>query len=129
MGTRVTGAELEIMQFLWKHPETTFAELLEWSHQCEKHEWSKQTLNTYLLRLAKRGLVCREKKEGSRSIYRPGMTEIRYQQACAEEILEESYGGGLANFIAALSGRARISKAEEQELMELIHKTSDTTTE
>lgn len=120
MGVKVTGAELEIMQYLWEHPDNnTFAQLLTWFNEEKGKQWSKQTLNTNLLRLTKRGLLERVNRS-LKSIYVPTVDEIRYQQLCAKEILEESYGGRLANFIAAFSGNQRLTSEEEQKLMRFI---------
>lgn len=120
MGVKVTGAELEIMQHLWEQPDNnTFAQLLAWFNTEGGKQWSKQTLNTNLLRLIKRGLL--ERVNGSpKSVYVPMVDEVRYEQLCAKEILEESYGGKLANFIAAFSGGQRLTAEEEQKLMRFI---------
>ena len=120
MGVKVTGAELEIMQHLWEQPDNnTFAQLLAWFNTEGGKQWSKQTLNTNLLRLIKRGLL--ERVNGSpKSVYVPMVDEMRYEQLCAKEILEESYGGKLVNFIAAFSGGQRLTSEEEQRLMHFI---------
>lgn len=120
MGIQISGAEWEIMQYLWQHPqENSFAAMLAWFHSSGKREWSKQTLNTYLMRLIKRGLL--ERKEGrAKSAYVPLMTETQYQQRCAEELLDSFYGGSLVNFVTALSGGQKITQEEERELVRLI---------
>lgn len=122
MGTKISGAELEIMEHLWEQDQAeTFAELLEYFNTAKKKEWCKQTLNTNLLRLKKKGLLVQE-KNGAKSVYRPTITKIQYQQKCAEDILEEFYEGGLSNFIAALAGKNRITELEKEELMDYIWK-------
>ena len=121
MRTRISGVELEIMQYLWKEEEATFAELLAYFNDTKGKEWCKQTLNTHLLRLKDRGLLTKDIRRGSRTIYSPTVNAARYDQLCAEEILEESYGGTLFNFLAALAGN-NITGAEETELIDLIKK-------
>lgn len=120
MGIRISGVEWEIMQYLWQHPqENTFASMLAWFHDYGGRDWSKQTLNTYLLRLSKKGMI--ERKEGQkRSVYSPLLTELQYHQRCAEEILENSYGGSMVNFVMALNGGRKITHEEEIRLMCLI---------
>lgn len=120
MSVKVTGAELEIMRYLWQHPQNnTFAEMLAWFNEEKDKRWSKQTLNTNLLRLNKKGLI--ERMQGDpKSVYIPIMDEVHYQQICAKEVLEESYDGKLSNFIAALSGNQSITKEEEEELLRFI---------
>lgn len=120
MGIKVTGAELEIMRHLWEQPDNnTFAQLLAWFNEEGGKQWSKQTLNTNLLRLIKRGLLERV-KESSKSVYVPKADKKRYEQLCAKEILNESYGGKLENFIAAFSGGQRLTPEEEKKLMSFI---------
>ena len=120
MGIKVTGAELEIMQHLWAQPDNnTFAQLLTWFNEEGGKQWTKQTLNTNLLRLTKRGLLERVDK-APKSVYVPTVDEVRYEQLCAKEILEESYDGKLANFIAAFSGGQRLTSEEEENLMRFI---------
>lgn len=122
MGIQISGAEWEIMQYLWRHPqENTFAAILVWFHDSGRRDWSKQTLNTYLMRLIRKGMI--ERKEGEkRSIYIPALTEVQYHQRCAEEILENSYGGSMVNFVMALNGGRKITHEEERRLMQLIEK-------
>lgn len=118
MGTRISGVELEIMKYLWKEEKATFAELLNYFNEMKEKEWCKQTLNTHLLRLKNRGLLTKDKR---RTIYSPTVNAARYDQMCAEEVLKESYGGTLFNFLAALAGN-NITDAEETELIDLIKK-------
>lgn len=122
MRTRISGFELEIMHHLWQNPqENTFAALLAWINDSTRKEWSRQTLNTYLLRLIKKGMI--ERKEGEKkSVYNPMMTEAQYNQRCAEEILENSYGGSMVNFVMALNGGRKITREEESRLMQLIER-------
>lgn len=122
MRIRISGAELEIMQYLWKTEHgAAFAELLTYFNETKGKEWCKQTLNTYLLRLSNRGLITREKIR-TKTIYSPAVDEVRYDQMCAKEILNESYGGTLFNFLTALAGNKNITETEEKELIDLIKK-------
>lgn len=119
MGIQISGAEWEIMQYLWQHPqENTFAAMLAWFHDSGKREWSKQTLNTYLVRLIKRGLLKRQEGQ-SRSVYVVQMTEAQYHQRCAEEFLENFYGGSLVNFVTALSGGRKITREEMRKVLQM----------
>ena len=95
MKTKVSGAELEILEYLWKVREAcTFAALLYHFNTVKNKQWCRQTLNTCLLRLKKRGLL-QQDKIGTKSFYTPTLTRVEYEQKCAEEILQEAYGGTL----------------------------------
>ncbi len=120
MGKRISGAELEIMEYLWEKGENcTFSELLDYFNNIRHKEWCKQTFSTYLLRLKKRGLLLQE-KNGSKSVYCPAISQTQYNQICAEEILQESYGGVLSNFIAALTGKSSLVEIEKEKLLKYI---------
>lgn len=125
MSVKISGAELEIMEYLWERgQECSFAGLLEYFNEIRQKDWCKQTLNTNLLRLKKRGYLSAEKK-GTKTMYAAAVTRLRYEQMCAEEILQESYGGVLTNFIAALTGREEITESEKQNLMKYIQDYSE----
>lgn len=120
MKTKVSGAELEILEYLWKVREAcTFAALLYHFNTVKNKQWCRQTLNTCLLRLKKRGLL-QQDKIGTKSFYTPTLTRVEYEQKCAEEILQEAYGGTLANFIAALTGKDSITEIDKDELLDYI---------
>lgn len=116
----LSGTEQEIMDVLWKHDEgLTFAELLEYFNTVKKKNWCRQTLNTCLLRLKQKKLV-RKEKSAAKAVYFSAVTQARYRQMCAEDILKESYGGVLSNFIAALAGKNQITEMEKEELLKYI---------
>lgn len=120
MKKRISGAELEIMEYLWSdNCDRTFSELMSYFNEEKKKNWSKQTLNTYLLRLKKRNFLQQEKHQ-NKSLYRAALTKAEYEQMCAQEILQESYGGFLSNFIAALTGKSSITEIEKEELLKYI---------
>lgn len=120
MSKKISGAELEIMEYLWEGDRAyTFSELLHYFNEVKEKKWSKQTFNTYLQRLKKRGFLLQERKKPG-SLYRYALTRVKYEQLCAEEILQESYGGVLSNFIAALAGKNSVTELEKEELLKYI---------
>ena len=122
MGSKVTGAELEIMEYLWEQDKgMTFADLLSYFNSEKRKDWCKQTLNTCLNRLIKKGLLLKEQSD-KKAVYVPKVTQLRYRQLCAQNILNECYGGVLSNFLAALTGMERITEEEKQRLLASIEK-------
>lgn len=118
--TKITGAELEIMEHLWGlGTPQNFAALLEFFNGERQKDWCKQTLNTNLLRLKQKGLLNAEKTEG-RQIYTPAISKKEYDRRCAEEMLDDLYGGKLQNLITALSGGSKLSAEVKEELLEYI---------
>lgn len=115
----MSDTELEIMQFIWKSgSEITFRELLEYFNtECNKN-WKKQTLNTYLLRLSKKGFL-KSKRNLQKTIYIPTMTLAEYRQTKAKEVLAENYEGSLKNFVVSLSDED-ITQEEAEELISFL---------
>lgn len=120
MRDKVSETEYAIMEYFWESKgKFNFAELMDYFNNHQEREWKKQTLNTFLKRLIEKGLLTCQ-KEGKRTYYREKITKKEYEQRCAEEILEENYGGSIKNFIAALSGNENLSDVDEEELLRYI---------
>ena len=89
----LTSMEHAIMMFFWKNRRwASGAELWEYLNRSGKN-CKRQTVNTYLTR-----------------------TEEQFEAERAREVLDNVYQGTLKNFFAALTGGARITKEEKEEL-------------
>ena len=118
MDDYLTKTEEESLNFFWKTKiEFTFAELLEYF--AEVKGWKKQTLNTYLRNLVKKGLIIKESKV--KTVYR-AISEKEYEQIKARNFLEKNYQGNIGKFIAALSGKEMLSEDDKKDLFEYIFK-------
>ena len=84
--TRISKAELEIMNYLWSIAPKgdVFAGVIDKF----KRERAKQTINTYLARLIEKGYVYAEGTKG-RKLYYAKVSKEDY----AWMLLEELYGG------------------------------------
>ena len=109
--------EIVIAFFQKTKIEFTFAELLEYF--AEVKGWKKQTLNTYLRNLVKKGLIIKESKV--KTVYR-AISEKEYEQIRARNFLEKNYQGNIGKFIAALSGKEMLSEDDKKDLFEYIFK-------
>ena len=69
----LTTVEVEIMDIFWNATRPlSFKEILDYVNSILKKDWKKQTLNAYLAKLQKAGLVCTE-----RSSYQIGRASCR----------------------------------------------------
>lgn len=111
----VSDAEWEVLKMLWKQKEgmrqTQLLELFE----KEGKEWKRQTLNTFLSRLEKKGLVTRDKGVVN-VVY--GEEEYNFRQM--QEAINNLYGGKISNFVAAFTRKKAISKEDAAELKALL---------
>ena len=105
----VSSTEMEILQWLWEEDRKITS----------RETWKKQTLNTFLSRLLKKGLLETE-SIGNKFLYYPALSRQDYEQCKARDFLEKLYSGSIRNFVAALSGGERLNKKESDEIRELL---------
>ena len=86
----------------------------------EKKEWKKQTVNTFLTRLAQKGFLNID-KSGKRAIYIPSVSRKKYYEDYAQQIIEDSYEGSLKNFVCAFTKNHKLTSNEKEELLTYIH--------
>ena len=78
-------------------------------------KWAKQTINTILNRMIKKGVVTAY-KEGKHRYYNE-ISIIEYKHMNAKEILDTMYNGSIKNFLAALyQDKNNIGKGDLKEL-------------
>ncbi len=115
MSYHITKTEYEVMETLWKHEEgIRQPALLEIFHS-EGKEWKRQTLNTFLTRLADRGMVKREHR-----IVKPAISREAFAHSRAQEVVDTMYDGKLSNLVLAFSETGGLSDEEADRLLELI---------
>lgn len=116
----VSETEREILEYLWENPQGVLSrELLEYFNEVKQKDWKKQTLNTFLLRLAEKGLI-EGKAQGAKKIYQAVYDTKEYEAKKAESILENNYGGSVRNFVMALTGGEKIDKAMADDLRKML---------
>lgn len=114
---KLADAEREILEVLWENTEPIQTkDLLEIVNQRGRN-WKRQTLNTLLFRLEKKGMVSRKY-----AYVQAALSEKELMQRQTQEILNDFYGGKLGDFCAALVGDTKIKKEEADELNALIDK-------
>lgn len=116
----LSETECEIMEVLWERKEfIKTRELLDLFNEKGKN-WKRQTLNTFLIRLAEMNLVVRD-----RSVVKACGTRADYEKMKSREVLDQLYSGDMGNFCIALTGKEHISEKDKEELQDLIQKLMD----
>ena len=91
----MSATEFYILKYLWsRETPATFSEIMTHFNEEEKKEWKKQTVNTFLTRLAQKGFLNID-KSGKRAIYIPSVSRKKYYEDYAQQIIEDSYEGSL----------------------------------
>ena len=113
----MSATEFYILQYLWtRETPATFSEIMVHFNEEEKKAWKKQTVNTFLSRLAQKGFLNID-KSGKRAIYIPSVTSKKFYENYAQEIVKDSYNGAIKDFIAAFTAGNKLSAAEKAELL------------
>lgn len=116
----VSETEKEILSYLWENPQGVLSrEMLDYFNEVKQKDWKKQTLNTFLLRLAEKGLI-EGKAQGVKKVYQAVYDAKEYEAKKAENILESHYGGSVKNFVMALTGGEKIDKTMADELRKML---------
>lgn len=114
---KLAGAEQEIMKLLWENGGIlSTSDLLDKVNK-KGITWKRQTLNTILARLEKKGIVSRP-----RAFVEASVSEKKLLQLQTKEILDSLYDGNLKNFCAALIGDVKVNDKEAASLSKLIDK-------
>ena len=110
---KMSDSEMEIMKVIWESAApVTIAQLL---NIFESRKWKAQTMATFLTRLAEKGLISIN-KQAKTNLYAPAITEQKYHQLEAQNLLSSMYNGSLQNFLSALHGGGEINADELEEL-------------
>ena len=109
----MSATEFYILKYLWsRETPATFSEIMTHFNEEEKKEWKKQTVNTFLTRLAQKGFLNID-KSGKRAIYIPSVSKKKYYEDYAQQIIEDSYEGSLKNFICAFTENHKLTSNEK----------------
>lgn len=108
----ISNSEWKVMKTLWCHGEASLPEILD---DLKETRWSKTTIQTYLTRLVKKGIVG-TKKKGRGYIYTPLINETDCQMKKSRKFLDTVFDGSLSNMVFNMMKMGGISAEELDEL-------------
>ena len=117
---RLPDTELEVMKALWASGADTPRAALD--HALAAFQWSPNTINTYLNRLADKGFVS-VRREGKSNRYAPLVSREDYLAFDSRAVLSKLYGSSPRNFVAALA-QGGLDRKDVDELRELLDQLS-----
>lgn len=110
---KLGNVESQFADIIWNHESIPSGELVK---ICEKElEWKKSTTYTMLKRLCERGIFKNEN-----GIVSSLMTKAEFGAAQSEKFVEDTFEGSLPAFLAAFTTRKKLSKAEIDEIRQMI---------
>lgn len=116
----MSATEYYILNYLWsRETPGTFSEIMNYFNNEANKEWKKQTVNTFLTRLAQKGFLNID-KSGKRAFYIPAVTKQKYFENYAQQIVDDSYEGSLKNFVSAFTNVRKLTESEKEDLINYI---------
>lgn len=112
-----TGAELEILQILWKNGPSTVRFVNDKLNE-KKRVGYTTTLKIMQLMIEKKILTRDEKRKSH--IYTPAIKENETQKFLLERFLNSAFGGSAAKLVMQALGDHRASKEEIARIRELL---------
>lgn len=113
----LTGAEWNVMEFLWHHSPSTGREAIDHLSQCAG--WSRSTTLTMLRRMTQKGLIsCRE--EGGVNTYAPLVSKEDAEIRETNHFLNRVYQGSVSMMVNSFTKKNLLSQAEVDALMKIL---------
>lgn len=113
---KLTDAEWAVLEALWSAERLSLAEATRRLDAVKG--WSKNTVHTYLKRMAAKGLVSID--HGAPRPYAAAVTREDCARAERQDLLDRVYAGAAGNLIAAFLKESSISKEEAASLRRLL---------
>lgn len=110
---QMTDAELKFAELLWQEVPIGSGELVK---RCqEEFDWKKSTTYTVLKKLCEQGLFLNEN-----AVVTAVVSREDYLQSQGEQFVEKAFGGSLPRMIAAFINHKRLSRAQIEEIEQMI---------
>lgn len=117
MAEKISGAEHEVMEVLWRESPLTALEVSE--RVPAARGWSIRTVKTLLSRLLAKGILSHE-EEGRRYLYRPAVAREDYVSEESRRLLDRLFGGRVTPLVAHLAERDHLSERDIAEIEALL---------
>lgn len=117
MAERISSAEHEVMEVLWRESPLTAIEVAE--RIPAGRGWSIRTVKTLLSRLLAKGVLGHE-AEGRRYLYRPVVARDDYVAQESRRLLDRLFGGRVTPLVAHLAERDDLSARDIAEIEALL---------
>lgn len=112
----ISESEWIVMKSIWNDPPKTLQDILS---SLRNTNWSTTTIQTYLARLVKKGVLTTE-RQGKGYLYYPAVSESKCQLAESRSFLERVYNGSLSQMVKGFVKSGNLSADEMEELKKLI---------
>lgn len=122
MATRISGAESQVMEALWRKgpltPDGIVAEV------GEAHGWAPGTVKTLITRLLRKKAI-EGRREAEGYIYRPLLSRTDYVQSESQSLVDRLFDGEVGPLVAHFAEHRALSPKDIQVLKKLISDLDD----
>ncbi len=115
--TRLTAAQLEIMNLIWDYGELGVADV--WKILADRRKVARNTVQTTLTRLVDRGWL-QARTEGNAFRFRASRPRKRTVRLLLGELLDTVFRGSPTGLMAALLEARRLSPEEAERIRKLL---------
>jgi len=114
---KLSDAEWQIMNALWKKHPATARELME--EIPPGNDWAYTTVKTMLTRLISKNAVS-EHKRGNTSVYEPLVSQQKARNGALKSLVDKVLGGTLEPVMHYLIEEKKLSEKERRKLIQLL---------
>lgn len=112
----ISESEWRVMKVLWSDAPKTLNEIIE---ALSGTQWSTTTIQTYLARLVKKGVLS-TKRQGKGYLYTPNISEEECQIVESRKFLEKVFNGSITSMVSGFIKSGNMTDKELAELKALI---------
>jgi BlaI family transcriptional regulator, penicillinase repressor len=117
--TKITPAQLEIMNLIWDHGEMGVAEV--WKILSDRRKVARNTVQTMLTRLVDKGWL-HARAEGNAFRFRAARPRKPTVRDMLGQLLDTAFGGSPSSLMTTLIEARRLSPEEAERIRKLIDK-------
>ena len=117
MTLKISPAEWEILDIVWKRPTVSALDVYE--ALPNDRDWHQKTVNTFLTRLVAKGIL-RVRREGKINVYAPRLSRERCIREESSTFLQRVFRGALAPMMLHFVEHAELSDADIAELQKAL---------
>jgi BlaI family penicillinase repressor len=117
MQIRISPAEWEVLNVVWDRAPITAPEV--YHALADEKNWHQKTVNTFLARLAEKGVLT-SRKEGKANLYTPELSREQCVKQESETFLQRVFRGSLAPMMAHFVENADLTPEEIADLQKLL---------
>jgi predicted transcriptional regulator len=120
--SRLTQAQLEIMNLFWERGELGVAQV--WKLLAERRDVARNTVQTMLTRLVEKGWLT-VRAEGNAFYFQASRPRASTLRGIVGHLVDTAFGGSATGLVMALLEDRRITASEAQRIRELIDKAQE----